>query len=353
MNITALLARSLLLTALLVPATATASPWTLRRGRALLNAGFDFQLANSEFIDKGPRQVFPLNGRYSGATFNLGARLGISDRFELEASLPIKVINYAADPVIIDTYQGNDPDAALEHYQNNILNFSQSSAGAGDLEIAGRYQFLLNPLAIAGELRLKAPTGYSGPEGTFGPSPKTVEEFLAADPALAQPKNIRDDVSLGDAQLDISATVLFGSAFRTGTFIRGGAGYDLRLGGAGDQLVADLRLGQALSNRVLLYLSSRVAYTIQQGRSVGVSITAIDPSLPASEFANGVNLQPIVRRLEYNALQVGGGLIWRVVESIELNAGYERIIWGRFNAATHTMSLSVGIKTNLFDEDPV
>lgn len=346
------LARLLLLSALVIPMSASASPWTLRRGRAVMNAGFDFQLAGSEFLDTGTHQVFPLNGRYSGATFNIGGRIGISDRFELAASLPIRVVTYTADPVIIHTYQGSDPDAALAHYQNNLLNFSQASAGVSDLQIAGRYQFLLNPVAIAGQLRLKAPTGYAGPEGTFGPSPKTVEEFLADEPNLAEPSNIRDDVSLGDGQLDVSAQVLFGSAFRTGTFVRGGGGYNLRLGGAGDQVVGDLRVGQTLSNTLLIYFSGDIAYTIQEGRSLGVSITAIDPTLPASAFANGDNTKPIVRRLEHNELKVGGGLIWRVVESIELNAGYSRVIWGRFNSSTHSISLSAGIKTNLFDEDP-
>lgn len=342
-----------LLLTLLLPTAASASPWTLRRGRAVVQAGFDFQLANSEFINEGPERSFPLNGRFSGTSLNLTARLGITDRFEMEVGLPIKFVNYRADPAIIQTFEGSDPDAALRHYQNNVLDFSQSGAGVGDLNLAGRYQFLLNPVALASELRITAPTGYAGPEGTFGPEPQTVEAFVAAGKGVVTPSNIRDDVTLGDGQLDMALQVLVGRAFSTGTFIRAGAGYKLRLGGAGDQVLGDLRLGQALGRRLLIYGFGRIAYTVQQGRSVGVTVTADDPDLPASAYANGVNTRPIVRRLEHNRLDVGGGLIWRIVDTVEFNLGYGRTVWGRFTAATNTVSLGIGVRANLFDDDPI
>lgn len=333
----------------LLPSFAQASPWTLRRGRAVIEAGFDFQLANSEFIDEGPERRFPLNGRYSGTTLNLSARLGITDRFELQAALPIKVVSYRADPAIINTYEGNDPDEALRHYQGNILDFSQSGAGVGDLSLAGRYQFLLDPLALAVELGVKAPTGYAAPQGTFGPEPKTVEAFEAQGKAQVRPDNIQDDVTLGDAQLDLSLQLLVGAAFASGTFVRASAGYNLRLGGAGDQVLGDVRLGQALGSRLLVYGFSRLAYSVQSGKSIGVSVTAIDPALDASAYADGVNTRAIVRRLQSDHLEVGGGLIWRIVDAVEFNVGYGRVVWGQFVSATHTVSLGVGVRTNLFD----
>lgn len=340
----------LALFALLWAAPAAGSPWTLKRGTAAVHASFDFSLATSEFLDGGGERSFPLRGRYSGATLDLGARVGLTDRLELEASLPVRVVTYTADPAIIRPYEGSDPDEALAHYQRNVLDFSQSGAGVGDLSLAARYRLLLDPLAIAGELRLKAPTGYRGPEGTFGPTPATVREFQASGGDVVAPENIRDDVTLGDGQLDVAAQLLLGAAFSTGTFVRAGGGYNLRFGGAGDQLLGHLRIGQALGRKVLLYAFGNVAYSVQKGRSVGVTIIATDPDLPATAYARGANTEPIVRRLETDAVDVGGGLIWRIAGPVELNLSYGRTVWGKFTAATQTASLGVGIRANLFED---
>ena len=335
--------------ALLIPASSYGSPWTLPRGVALMRAGFDFQLATSEFIDRGPERDFPLNGRFTGAALDLGLRLGISDQFELEFGLPIRVVTFTADPTIIQTFDGTDPDAALAHYQANIIDFSRNTAGVGDLRLTGRYQLLLQPLAIAAQIGVKAPTGYSGPEGTFGREPTTLEAFEADRDNLVTPDRIRDDVTLGDAQLDLSAQVLVGASFSSGTFIRASGGYNLRLAGAGDQVLADLRIGQALTRRLLIFAFGRLAYTVESGRSIGVTVSAEDPDLPASSFANFVNTRAFVRRLESDSLDVGGGLIWRVVGPVELNVTYSRTIWGRFVAATHALSTGIGLRLDLFE----
>ena len=327
---------------------ASASPWTLQRGRLLLNGSFDFQLATSEYIHTREKREFPLNGRFTGATFTLGARIGITDALELELRAPVRVVSYTSEPAILIPYDG-DPDGALAYYQDNIVDFSQAGAGIADITIAGRYGILRNPIALAFELAVQAPTGYDGPEGTFGRDPETLEEFAEAD-NLVRPDNVRDDVSLGDGVLSLSANVLAGVAFSTGTFIRASAGYALRLQGAGDQFLADLRLGQSLGGQVLLYASGRLAYTVQGGKSVGISVIATDPTLPASSFTLGGNTTPIVRFLESDALDVGGGLIWKAAPTVELNLGYSRTIWGRFTTATNTLSISLAIRSNLFPE---
>lgn len=342
----------LLLTGLvLLPATALASPWTLRQGRAVVRAGFDFQLATSEFVNEGGERPFPLEGRFSGATLDLGARLGITDRFELEANLPIRVVTFTAEPTIIQVFEGTDAEEALRFYQGNLIDFSQAGAGIGDFTVTGRYQLLLRPLAAAIEMSVKAPTGYDGPEGTFGPEPDNLEDFAAQAETLVRPDNIRDDVTFGDGQLDVSAQLLLGAAFSTGTFVRAGGGYNLRFGGAADQVLADVRVGQALGAKVLVYGYGRLAYSIQQGRSVGISIIADDPELGPESFARAANTRPIVRRLETNLLEVGGGLIWRLTGPVEVNASYGRIVWGRFVAATHRASLGIGIRADFYDVD--
>jgi hypothetical protein len=332
---------------LLSPALAEASPWVLGRGQLVLQSSVDLQRADAEFIHQGGRRAFPLRGRYTGTTVNVGARVGLSERLELELDLPIRAVSYTSDPVILVPFSGEDPGGALAHYQGNIVDFSQATVGVGDLQVAGRYQLLAAPVALAAELRVKAPTGYEGPQGTFGRRPETVEAFLAQQAELVRPEGVRDDVTLGDGQLDLSAQLLAGAAFGSGTFVRAAGGYNLRLGGAGDQLLGDLRVGQALGQAVLLYAGGRVAWTLQAGRSVGVSVAAVDPSLPATAYLGGANTLPYVRRLESSVVEVGGGLIWRVAPTVELNLGYTRTVWGRFTAATDSASLGLAVRRDL------
>ncbi|MCA9550180.1 MAG: hypothetical protein KC933_09100 [Myxococcales bacterium] len=341
--------RRLLLALLLLlsPGLAEASPWTLGRGQLLLQGSFDFQVADSEFIHEGGERRFPLRGRYTGTTFTVGARVGVADSLELELSLPLRVVSYTSDPVILVPYSGDDPAGALAHYQANLVDFSQASVGVGDLQVAGRYQLLRGPVALATELRVKAPTGYEGPQGTFGRQPETVEAFVEQQAELVRPDRVRDDVTLGDAQLDLSAQLLLGAAFATGTFLRASGGYNLRLGGAGDQVLGDLRVGQALGQAILLYAGGRVAYTVQAGKSVGVSIAAVDPGLPAAAYTGGANTLPYVRRLETSAVDVGGGFIWRVAPQVELNVGYSRTVWGRFTTATHSASVGLAVRRDI------
>lgn len=334
-----------------MPIVARASPWTLSPGVALMQTGFDVQLANSEFIDRGGEQAFPLNGRSAGANLNLGIRIGLFDRLELEVGLPVRVVTYVSDPAIVADFSGDDIDQAGQFYRDNVLDFSQTAAGIGDLRIAGRYQIFLQPLAVAAEVGLKIPTGYEGPAGTFGREPSTLDAFEQQQQDLAQPDRVRDDVTLGDAQVDLSASVLVGVAFSTGTFIRASAGYNLRFGGAGDQILGDVRVGQSIGPKILLYGFGRIAYSIQDGDSIGISLVAEDPELGADSFAFGQNIRPIVRPLQTDLLDVGGGAIWRVTRSSEVNVAYTRTVWGRFAAATNTLSLSVGFRLELYDLD--
>ena len=92
-----------LLTGTAWPASLLASPWTLGEGTAVISSSFDQQFASSEFFTEGGSRPFPLRGRYTASSFTLRGRFGLTDRFELEASLPLKLVSYQSDPVILSS----------------------------------------------------------------------------------------------------------------------------------------------------------------------------------------------------------------------------------------------------------
>lgn len=323
-----------------------ASPWPLGQGKLVLSAGFDHQIANREFLDDGPARAFPLQGRFNASTFSVGIRAGFTDRIDFEAQLPFRVVNYDSDPVVLLEQPAGSPELPLDYYQRNVIDLTRSVTGAGDFRIAGRYAFMRRPFALAAELRVKAPTGYDPPAGTFGEQPTSSEEFVTRIREFVAPGNVQDDVTLGDGQMDLTASLLLGRVFRTGTFLRLGAGYNLRLGDAGDQVVGDLRIGQALGRRVLAYVGARGAYTLDRGRRIGVSVAAIDPELPAEAYGGTTNLLLREVTLDRDAVDVGGGLIVRMSERLELNARYDHTVIGRNTAAIHGFGVSLAFRTD-------
>lgn len=322
---------------------AAASPWTLPAGQLVLTAGFNHQVATREFLDDGPARSFPLNGQLNASTFALGLRAGFTDRIEFEAVVPLSVVNYDSDPVILL----DDRSGGLDFFQENVIDLTRSVSGVGDFVIAGRYGWLRAPVAVATELRVKAPTGYDAPAGTFGVQPTSREEFEAGLERFVRPDNVRDDVTLGDGQLDIAASMLLGWAIETGTFFRLGLGYNLRFADAGDQLLGDFRLGQLIGTRALLFASARGAYAVERGRVIGVSVAAQDPDLPATEFGGTTNLLLREVTLDRDAIDVGAGLIVKMSDRLEANASYEHTVYGRNTAAVHSFSLSLAFRAEL------
>jgi len=329
----------------LTAAEVDASPWTLPRGTLVITGAYAYQVATQEFLDAGGARNFPLRGRYVGNHYTLGVRLAPMDGLELELAVPLRTVSYASDPVLLLPRPTGSSEPELDYYQRNVINLTRSSSGLGDLTVAARWRVLQHPFPLALELRGKVPTGYDPPQGTFGARPQTREEFVADVRRWVVPDNVRDDVTLGDGQLDLGLNVLFGYAFRSRTFVRIDAGYNFRLGGAGDQVLTALRVGQGLGDRLLLYAWGQLAYTVTQGRVIGVSVAAVDPDLPAVDY-NGVN-NLLLRelRLERDQFDLGGGFIVRITRDIEINLGYMRTLWGRNTAATHTLSASLGVRT--------
>lgn len=340
-----------------VPAPALASPWTLPRGRLVVGLGYDYQQASGEFFgvdanEPRARRPFPLRGAYDASTVRLAARLGVLDELELTLSIPFRVVSYRSDPVLLLEQPADSTESAFDFYQQNVIDLSRVAVGVSDIAVSGRYRWSLSPIATATELRLRIPTGYRGPSGTFGDEPTSAEAF-AADPArFISPANVTDDVTLGAGTLDIILRQHAGAAFRSGTFVRAEVAYALRFGGGGDQFLGALRAGQLLGERVLLYVNGDLALTVQRGRVIGVAVAAVDPTLPAEDYGGSTNLFLREVPLQFDALIVGGGLILRLLDDVELNAGYFQIVWGRNVAAIRGLSLTIAVQTELFSDEP-
>ncbi|MEO0322954.1 MAG: hypothetical protein AAF447_08345 [Myxococcota bacterium] len=336
-----------LLAAFAAPRRAAASPWTLPRGDLVLVTGYDLLWAGSEYLDSRNPRDYPLNGRLTASTFTLAARAGFTDRLELELQIPVRLVSFTSDPVILLSQE----NATIDFFQENILDFTATERGVGDVILAARYGLLQGSTALALEGRAKIPAGYDGPEGTFGADPETIADFDAGE--AVSPENISDDVTLGSGQVDLSLNMLLGSAFASRTFIRADAGFTLRLDGAGDQVTGALKVGQAVGRRVLLFVEARGAYSVQRGRSVGVSVFALDPDLPATEYGPEgdplFNLGLRVFPLDFDVFQVAGGAIFRFSDQVELNVAYQRVMLGRNIAQSQQLFMGVAFRRSLVD----
>ncbi len=325
---------------------ALASPWTLPRGRLALVVGYDYQFASEEFLEAGEQQVFPLRGLYTSSSVTFDARLGVSDRFELQLRLPVRAVSFTSDPVVLIP---GPEGAGIDYYQENVIDLSQTRIGLGDIWITGRYNLLRWPVAIAIEGALKTPTGYEGPAGTFGNQPESEQDFVDNIGTLVTPENVTDDVSLGDGQVDLSLNLLLGMSFPTHTFARLDIGYTLRFD-AGDQIRASLKAGQALGSRVLAYVDGTFYYTVTEGRPIGISVAAQDATLPAADYGGTTNLRLRELRLERDAFDFTFGAIVRVTEATEINIGYSRTLWGRNTAATNRFYVSIGVQADVLTD---
>ncbi|MEM6954423.1 MAG: hypothetical protein AAF645_02010 [Myxococcota bacterium] len=324
---------------------AEASPWTLRQGELAFVAAYDYQFARREFLDDNTSsQNFPLRGRFSASSITFGLRAGFTDRLEFEVRLPFRLVSYTSDPVILLLDPTSEP--AGDFFQENVIDLSRTRRGLGDVTLMGRYNLIRWPVALALEGVLKTPTGYEGPEGTFGENPESAQDFETNAGRFARPENVSDDVVLGDGQVDIALNMLFGVSFPTRTFIRADIGYNLRVG-AGDQVQGAFKVGQAIGQRLLFFAEMRFAHTVTQGELIGVSVAAVDPNLPAADYDGLTNLNLREVRLERDFVNVGAGGIVRLSDATELNLAYSRTIFGRNTAAINAFFAGVGVRVDL------
>lgn len=326
----------------LFPSFTIASPWLLPPDTLVLSGRYDYTYASEEFLaDEGTLQRYPLEGRYLANTYTLGARFGLSERFELEMSLPLKVVSFRSDPVILLS-PTNDADP-FNFYQENIISFNQSSVGLGDLNLIARFSTSTYPIASSIELAVSAPTGYQPPTGTFGDMPSSSDDFVSQAQDLARPENIRDDVTLGDGVFSFTPTFHagFGSSF--GLFLRGSAGLRLRNGGAGDQLITEAKTGYFITQWMLIYGGVYSELTLRRGRVIGLSIAAEDPALPAEEYEGLANLKPIPVTLDRDLITTPIGVLFKPLKAVDITLTYSPIISGRNVAKAHTVSIGVNV----------
>jgi hypothetical protein len=354
-----LLSVSLLTVALVIlvvglPVTATASPWLVDEDEVVLTGRFDHQWADSEFLSADndfvdepykPRP-YPLEGRYQSSTFVTQARVGLLEDVELSISIPIKSVSYKSDPVVL--LPGGD-GAGLDYYQQNVIDLSQQVTGLSDIRYGIAYQLFTGRIAGSLNLVLKTPTGYRQPAGTFGREPTSEEVFTNNPGEFVTPDNVEDDVTLGDGQTDVTASFQWGWALPSRTFVRANAGYALRLGGAADELQAGLQVGQALGESVLLTAGADFISALQDGDSVGLSVAADDPDLPAEEYGGLNNIALRQTPLERDRLTLRIGTILRVTEDVETTISYSRTVWGQNTAASQTLSLGTGVRFDIAD----
>ena len=311
-----------------------ASPWTLSKDDVAVDLTYDFSYANREFWPAGKfegKQRFPLGGDYSSSRLAMGLRYGFSDKFEGAIDLSFKQISYKSTPFFKGnpaTFEGRE---GLYDGDSGIFDFSDSRVGAGDFHFAGRYNFFSNGqvLKLTTETDLKLPGGYEEPQGTFAEGTPDVGA-------------IADDVTLGDGQVDLTQSLLFGAyILPTKTFVRAEAGYSFRFGVPGDQLEGGLKVGQNVGRNLVFFVGSRGEYTVTDGGAIGISFISTEPEAEPHELRGGKggNIKQIPLTLDKDYVQLVGGAIFRL-KSAELQFSYRQIVWGRNIPAIKTASVS-------------
>lgn len=338
----------LTLLGILGPTVALASPWTLPAGVLVVGGRFDYESADEEWLDDGSAaRPFSLRGEYQSVTYTLSARLGITDKFELELQIPLRQVSFSSDPVILNSQPTDSMQSSLDFYQENVLDLSRTVRGLGDVRLTARHRLWRGPVWVgAAEVQLKTPTGYAPPAGTFGANPRSIADFEANTDRYARPENVTDDVTLGDGQVDVRPALLLGWGFATGTFMRLDVGYALRLSGAGDQVFGSARVGQSIGQRILLFTGLDGEKAVEDGRRIGVSVAAIDPKLPAADYAGSNNLLLREVHLDRDRLSLPIGGIVRITSAAELNLGVSLPLAGRNTSVITTWSLGFALRTD-------
>ena len=243
--------------------------------------------------------------------------------------------------ILSESSDSNTSD--FDFYQENIINFNQSTMGLGDLHIAPRFQLSTYPIASSLELGFTAPTGYAPPAGTFGSRPTSVDQFVEEAGSLARPENIQDDVTLGDGVFAFTPTLHLGYGSSIGFFVRWSEGIRVRNQDAGNLLISEFKLGQFIRPWLLVYGGVYHEYTMTKGRPIGVSVAAIDASLEASQYQGLNNLKPILVTLDRDQLVLPAGALFKVSQNVDLTCSYSIVMWGRNVAKSHVMSVGINI----------
>lgn len=282
------------LACLALPLSAQASPWVLPEGVSLLNLTMGTQSAQEEFLPGGRRQRFPLRGRFDSYFFQLGGRHGLGQGLELSARALLKSVSFDADPILL--LEEDPSQLTQEQLRASVFSFDRRAAGLADLYLGASHQHSNAALRLASTLEVKLPTGYDSPRETF---------------LEGKPEEPGDDVTLGDAQVDLQYWLEAGYVWEeTQTLVQAAVGYRARLQGPGDQITGQLKLGQSVTRRFFFYAGLNSAWTLFKGESIGTTLVAADPSVPAQDFTPE-NVRALDLTLDRSFLAVDAGAILR------------------------------------------
>jgi hypothetical protein len=317
---------SLALILLFWSTSATASPWTLAPDKLAVSANFSFLEAEREYLDDGTLQVFPLRGSLNSSGLTLGFRYGFTDRFELALRTEFKQVSFEADSVILDLVENPD-SVTLAEARQRVIDFDTSVTGPSDLHAVARYNLWRGPGVITLEAEAKVPMAYAPPSGTF--STLDVENGVF---------EVSDDVSLGDAQIDLKPSLLLGYYLNaTRTFGRAGIGYKFRSKEPGDQIVIDVKMGQFISQKIIVFAGAKQAHTVTEGESIGNTFVDTNPTQSAAEYTFAdVDIREL--RLDRDFIQVEGGVIANL-GPVEVGMSYGKTVDGKNISATGVLNV--------------
>lgn len=333
--------------ALLLSTTARANPFTLPERKLAIDLSYGFDQASSFWTVGGERQDFSLGGRFMASSLLAGLRYGIVDMLEAQVRASYKSATYTATPIHLFP----SPAAATAgQLSASVINFSGQESGLSDLYFGLSFSPVRRYVNFGIETEVKIPTGYRAPSGTLCPNldPDTVRSLIRKsilDPARPQvtPDLFCTGATLGDGQPDLLVSLQLGRYIATTrTLLRLDGGMNFRFGGPGQQVVGNLKVGESIADRLVIYAGARIAYTVNAGSPIGTTVDAALPEAAASAYpgdpvdrSRPQNPDDLDKLLVYNVatrdrsfLFVDVGAILRLTSGLELRVSYSRALWG-------------------------
>lgn len=307
---------------------ASASPWTLPQHDLSISTELGFASSRYEYLSDGRYLRYPLDGRFTSSTLALGFRYGFTDNFEMSVKPTFKLVSYEADSLVASggPYDPNS-ELTLDEARARTLDFDETRLGAGDMDIAARYNLHRGYIMVTPEVSAKIPLGYQPPRETFVDT-ATLERG--------------DDVTLGDGQIDITGALLLGAYIPwTKTFIRADAGYRHRFGSPGDQFVASAKAGQFLSENVIIFAGTRFVETVTDGDVIGLTFN--DPLEQDAETFDNTLTEQNPLTLDRSFVSVEAGAIVKL-SKVELQLSFEEVVDGA--NYSDLRSVNFGVVTN-------
>ena len=315
------------------PCSSSASPWTLPQHDLVVSTDYSFARASREYLNDGTNQLYSVGGVFESSTLALSFRYGFTDRFEAEVRPAFKQISFESDPVILNA--GEAP-TSLQEARRSVIDFDSAALGAADMDMAGRFNlFKSTYLMVTIEGGLKLPLGYDEPQPTFKTFDLENRDFEVA-----------DDATLGDGQIDARGALLLGTYVPvTRTFARVDAAYNHRFSAPGDQVLLNGKVGQYVTQHIILVGGARFARTVTEGDSIGLTAVDLNPGQSAAEFDfASVRLLPLYLDRDYTIVEVGAIVHF---DEMELRVAWEDVVDGRNYADLRTLSLGVSL---IFDD---